>query len=101
MRPRTELQSLLEAILGSEEVYFQPPSTVRITYPAIIYKQDYAKTAFADNSPYKYDKRYQITVIDKNPDSLISDKIASLPQCSFDRHFTSDNLNHYVFNIYF
>lgn len=101
MRPRTDLQTLLEALLGSREVYFQPPATVKMKYPCIVYKRDTAYTDFADDVPYKYDKRYQITVIDKDPDSLIPDKIAALPMCLFDRHFTADNLNHDIFNIYF
>lgn len=101
MRPRTDLHNLLVAILGSGEVHFQPPASVKLIYPCIIYKRDAADTKFADNNPYAYEKRYQVTVIDKNPDSLIPDKIAALPKCLFDRHFTADNLNHDVFNIYF
>lgn len=101
MRPRTELHNLLVAILGSEEVYFQPPATVKLTYPCIIYKRNAADTKFANNKPYMHEKRYQVTVIDKDPDSPIPDKIAALPKCLFDRFFTADNLNHDVFNIYF
>ena len=101
MRPRTDLQTLLENILGSHSVYFQPPSTITMTYPCIVYRRDDAHTSYADNKPYGYDKRYQVTVIDKNPDSLIPDKVAMLPQCGFDRNFTVVNLNHDVFTLYF
>ncbi len=70
-------------------------------YPCIVYQQDYARTEFAGNMPYKYAKRYQITVIDVNPDSLIPDKIAMLQSALFDRHFTANNLHHSVFTLYF
>jgi hypothetical protein len=101
MGSRIELQTLLVSLLGSTDVYFQPPSTIQLTYPCIIYKRSDIKTKFANNSPYALKKEYTVTVIDKNPDSLIPDKVALLPECTFDRHFTADNLNHDVFTIYF
>ena len=90
---RMELQNLLEDTLGSTNVYFQPPETIRIQYPCIIYKLSNIRTKFADNLPYDFMKRYQLTVIDKNPDSVIPEKVALLPMCAFDRHFTAANLN--------
>lgn len=101
MAPRSQLQNLLKEILGSEYVYFQPPSNVQMQYPAILYHRDYAYTEFADNIPYRHCKRYMVTVVDANPDSLIPDKIAALPLCIFNRFYTADNLNHDVFNLYF
>lgn len=98
---RLQLQSLLEEILGSDNVYFQPPSTVQMTYPAIVYNRDQAVTNFADDKPYTNTKRYMVTIIDRNPDSVIPDKIAMLPLSTFNRHFTADMLNHDVYNIYF
>lgn len=101
MAPRLELQAILEDLLGSRNVYFQPPAAVTMKYPCIVYNRDSIDTKFADNNPYHHSKRYSITVIDRDPDTKISDKVASLPSCSFSTHFTSDNLNHDVFNLYF
>ena len=101
MGQRLQLQILLEEILGSREVYFQTPVNVQMKYPCIIYKLDDAETKFADNRPYLIDKRYQVTVIDRSPDSPIFDKITSLPTCSFERAYPADNLNHFVVNIFF
>lgn len=101
MAPRLQLQSLLEELLESPNVYFQPPTNVRMQYPCIVYERDKAATEFADNSPYRHTKRYQVTVIDPNPDSLIPDRIASLPMCLFERFYTVDNLNHDVYNLFF
>lgn len=98
---RVKLQLLLEQILGSEEVHFNPPSNVQMQYPSIVYSRDNAVTRFAGNAPYLYKKRYQVTVIDGNPDSDIPDKVAALPMCTFNRHFKADNLNHDVFTIFF
>lgn len=98
---RYELQAILEGILGSEEVYFQPPANVNMTYPAIVYQRDYAATQFADNSPYTRTQRYMVTCIDKNPDSLTPIKIAALPLSTFSRFYTKDNLNHDIYTLYF
>jgi hypothetical protein len=70
-------------------------------YPCILYKRDTADTAYADNKPYRYTQRYQVMVIDGDPDSSIRPKVAALPLSSFDRHYTADNLNHDVYNLFF
>lgn len=101
MAPRSELQTLLVSILGTENVYFQPPPTITLTYPCIIYQRSSLNTEYADNGPYKRRKRYQITVVDRDPDSEIPDKVAMLPLCSYDRFYTADNLNHDVYNLFF
>lgn len=101
MAQRLDLQELFVDLLGSDNVYFQPPPTVKMRYPCIIYKRDDINTDFANNEPYKHKKRYKITVIDANPDSNIHEKVAELPLCSYDRFYTADNLNHDVYNLFF
>jgi len=99
MGNRLDFQKVLEGVLGSHYVYFQPPSTDKMTYPCIVYNRSDIDTQFAGNRPYIHTKQYTVTVIDKNPDSLIPDKIAALPRCSFSTAFKIDQLNHDVFSI--
>lgn len=99
MATRQRLQEFLETFV--ENVYFQPPTNVRLKYPCIIYKRDFADTKFADDNPYNLTIRYMVTVIDQNPDSDIPSKVASMPMCLFNRFYTADNLNHDVYNLYF
>ena len=101
MSRRVELQTILENTLGSRNVYFQPPETVKMTYPCIVYSRNSVDATYANNSLYNHKIRYTVMLIDKNPDSLIVDKLLKLPLCSFDRHYAKDNLNHDVFNIYY
>lgn len=100
-KPRVELQALLESVLGSDQVYFQPPPNITMKYPCIVYKRDNASTEFAGDKPYIYTLRYQVTVIDQNPDSAIPGKVAALPMTIFNRTFAAGNLNHDVFVVYF
>lgn len=99
MASRTDLQVELESILGSSNVYFQPPSGFQMAYPAIVYERSDINTSFADDLPYTHTKEYRITVIDVDPDSVIPDAIAAMPRCVFERAFKSNQLNHDVFTI--
>lgn len=101
MGQRLELQALLTQILGSNNVYFQPPPTIEMHYPCIVYHRDYQLVNHADDNPYKKRWRYLVTVIDRDPDSEIPGKVSDLPMCSYDRFFTFHNLNHDVFKIFF
>lgn len=101
MSNRTNLQAMLERILGSRNVYYQPPETVKISYPAIVYMKDDIDSKYANDKKYLNTKRYEIIVIDKKPDNEAVDKILELPLSSFDRHYTSDNLHHDVITLYY
>lgn len=101
MERRIELQRLLEDVLDSRNVYFQPPESVKMSYPAIVYSRGGIDNTFANNTVYMQKLRYEITVIDEDPDSDIVGKVSKLPSCSFNRHFEKDNLNHDVFILYY
>lgn len=101
MAPRLELQAILEQVLGSRNVYFQPPSNIAMQYPCIVYQLDNARTEFAGNRPYVYTKKYQVTFIDRDPDNVIPDRIAHLETAVLVTHFTANNLHHSVFTLYF
>ena len=101
MASRLELQTLLENVLGSYNVYYQPPESLLIKYPAIVYSRDSIKTNYANDNVYTIVKSYEVIVIDKDPDSLIVDKVGAIPSCKFIRNYTVDNLNHDIFTIQF
>lgn len=98
---RLQLHDLLKSVLGSDHVYFQPPASVVMQYPAIVYQWDSNDTQYGDNFAYRSTRRYQITHISRDPDTPIPDKLAQLKLCSYDRFFVAENLNHYVFTLYF
>lgn len=107
MDRRLQLHTILCEILGCPETgekcraYFQPPSNTSMKYDCIRYSRAKIAPTFADNIPYQLRDRYQLTAIYKNPDSDLPRKIAALPLCSHERKYTSDNLHHDVFNLYY
>ena len=99
MGQRLDLHAIFKQIIPN--VYFQPPSNVNLVYPCIIYERSRMDIRHGNNNPYKHTKRYQVTVISRNPDDSYADEVARLPLCAHDTFFTADNLNHDVFTLYF
>ena len=101
MASRLDLHEILCGILGSRNVYFQPPESIKLEYDCIIYSRKNIDNVFADNSVYRQHDSYEVIIIYEDPDSEIPRKLSLLPMCSFDRHYISDNLNHDVFTLYY
>lgn len=101
MASRLDLHSKLEQLLGSKNVYYQPPESMKIEYPAIIYRKQDIDTKNADDSTYLKNRCYGVTIIDRLPDNRCIDKLLEWPMCSYDRHYTADNLNHDVLTLFF
>lgn len=99
MNNRQELQLALESILGSRNVYYQPPESVKLVYPAIVYTRTRIDTTPADDMNYIVRDVYSITFIHKNPDDDIVHEILTLPRCAHERKFESDNLHHDVYRL--
>ena len=102
MASRLKLQEELEEILGSRNVYFQPPESVKMKYDAIVYTLGDMRTNHADDRIYKLDKSYEITVISRNPDNDLAEKLLThFKHISFDRRFINDNLYHDTLTLYY
>lgn len=97
---RLELHEKFCEILGSRNAYFNPPESLKLQYPAIVYHRKPIDNTFANNGVYKQSQGYEVTVIDEDPEGLLAGKVSTLPTCRPTRHFTSDNLVHDVFELY-
>ena len=99
---RKELHKKFEEILGSDNVYFQPPENYKMKFPCIVYRLGSPRTIFADNLLYIRKRRYEVTFIGQDPVSPVTDLIhESFPYCRFDRRIVSDNKYHDVFTIFY
>ena len=101
MASRLELHEELCTLLGTRNVYFQPPSSVKMKYPAIVYSLDALENRHANDDIYTTDVRYSLTYIDANPESSTVTKLLKLQHCRFNRFYTADNLNHYNYTLYY
>lgn len=101
---RLLLSEQLHDLLGSNEVYFQGPGQkVRMTYPAILYNRASSVRRPADNKAgYLSRDGYQVTIIALDPTFDLGLNFAeNFDYCSFDRWYTADGLNHWVYMLYF
>lgn len=101
MKTRLELQTKLEELLGSKNVYYQPPESLKMNYPAIRYNKETIEKTSANNNPYLLHNKYQIIVIDRKPDNPVIEKLLRLPMCSHERPYTSNNLYHDILTLYY
>lgn len=99
MAPRLELQTLLESL--TPHVYFQPPPKEKMQYPCIMYERSGTSAEHADNELYRHAAQYQVTVVDQDPDTEIKDMVERLRYSAFDRFYAAENLNHFVFTLFF
>lgn len=98
---REELQELLQKTIDSENVYFQPPASIQIKYPCVVYELEDLTPVFADDLTYLLHDSYQITFMTHDPDDWRIKKLAELPMIRFSRYFAADNINHYVYIMYY
>ena len=75
MRSRIELDDILRAILGSENVYFDAPEDEVMSYPAIRYSLGPINNIYANDAVYMQRRTYNLVVIDEDPDSEIALKV--------------------------
>ena len=101
MANRLELHSLLEELLGSKNVYYKPPESIKMQYPAIKYSKKDISSTYANNAKYSMRDCYELIVISRLPDDPVIKKLLALPYCSYDRPYVADNLNHDVLIIYY
>lgn len=96
---RTTLQKILESIPGVCGVYYQPPESLKLKYPAIIYSRASIGNTHADNAVYRQDISYELIVVEHDPEGAVTNAVSRLPMCRHSRHYVSDGLNHDVFII--
>lgn len=99
---RLELQQKFEDILGTRNVYFQPPETMKLQYPCILYFKTNVPVSYANDSVYKYKQGYTVTYVDKDPDAEMPFTILkSFKYCRIDSFYKSEGLNHTKLTIYY
>ncbi len=94
-----EIKKRLDTIC--DRVYFQPPSNTKMEYPCILYSRDRIDNTHGNNHVYNQNHRYQVIVLDEDPDSKITEELSKFDKCRFERRYVSDNVYHDVFTLYY
>lgn len=97
-KSRNELSDILHRFCAN--VYYQPPSGYKISYPCIVYELDRPDVIYANNEKYRMYDQYSLKYITRNPDDLTRNEIIKLRLCSAEKPYVAENLYHYPFRIY-
>lgn len=100
-KTRLDLHEFLCEKIHSRNVYFRPPESIKMKYPAIKYDLAKMDNRNANNSPYIKSRGYEIILIDNDPDSELVDVFTDISLCTFERNYTADGLNHWVFTLFY
>lgn len=101
MASRADLNDTLEKLLGNENVYYDPPESVNMRYPAIRYTLENYNVKHANNTKYTLNPAYQLILIDRDPDSkYVNDLYTQYLYISLVRKYTANGLHHWVFRLY-
>ena len=100
MSNRIELHS--ELIQFSANVYFQPPSDIRLKYPCIVYNKVTLAVEHANNKIYKNMQEYLITVMSTDPDYDVAEQITlHFPYASLGNVSVIEGLNQTTVTLYY
>ena len=96
-----ELQTVFEELLGSRNVYYNPPESVQMSYDAIVFRRSGINNTFASDSVYvQLPSTFEVTVITQDPDAPIIEKVSKLPRCRFTTSYVADGLYHNRFTLH-
>jgi hypothetical protein len=101
MDRRLELHDELLSIF-KKNVYYQPPESIKLSYPCFLYELSGGKKEQANDTMYLFTRRYDCTYITRNPDhEFIEILLKHFKYISYDRRYVSNNLYHDTFTIYY
>lgn len=90
--------SILKEIVGNN-VYFNPPSNLKIQYPCVAYSINDILNKNADDEVYKQNIKYDCTLITKNVNDPLLKDLSKINTFRYSRHYVVDGLHHYAFLI--
>ena len=94
---RIKLHNILKTFC--ENVYYEAPSS-GMKYPCIKYKLVRPYINKADDKNYKREDIYECVYITQDVLDENFDKFLEIDHCSFKNTFISDDLHHFVYEIY-
>lgn len=98
---RVKLHHVLEDIISSRHVYFQPPESVKLEYPCIVYNLAKVPVQHADNTVYLMNPKYVIRYISKGPDDRTKLLLVQSLGVPIIQTYAQNGLYHYIYELYY
>lgn len=96
---RTEFDKWLRKILGSNNVYFQPPESKKLEFPCIVYNISSHDVDYADDKIYQLRHKYVVRYVayPKDFDGPMKENLARELNVPIQQIYAQDGLYHCVF----
>lgn len=95
-----EARAILSKIVGHDRVYFQPPESIKMAYPAVVFHLSDLAATRGSNTVFSMRDRYTVTVMDKQPFPEYLYDLQRVPYTSLDTTYRVNGLNHFVYTMY-
>ena len=99
MLKRVDIQEKFKFLLGSNNVYYQPPANLKMKYPAIVYSLDGLDVKRFDNARLINKNCFSVTHIYRNEsENLVETMLKNFEYISFDNRSIVDGIynDHYT-----
>lgn len=101
MLKRVDIQEKFKFLLGSNNVYYQPPANLKMKYPAIVYSLDGLDVKHFDNTRLINKTCFSVTHIYRNEnENLVETMLKNFEYISFDNRSIVDGIYNDHFTIY-
>lgn len=100
---RIQLHEKLCSILGSRNVYYDPPENVKMQYDCIVYSLSQVNQVYANNFTYANSPGYLLTIVTRTPEAqtrIVEELMKTFSYVGWDRAYVIDHLHHAVVSIY-
>ena len=101
MLKRVDIQEKFKFLLGSNNVYYQPPANLKMKYPAIVYSLDGLDVKRFDNTKLINKNCFSVTHIYRNEsENLVETMLKNFEYISFDNRSIVDGIYNDHYTIY-
>ena len=101
MLKRVDIQDKFKFLLGSNNVYYQPPANLKMKYPAIVYSLDGLDVKRFDNTRLINKNCFSVTHIYRNEsENLVETMLKNFEYISFDNRSIVDGIYNDHYTIY-
>lgn len=99
-----DLRDILYTIHNTENVYYDPPTSIQMKFPCFRFTMNNTNVTYADNFTYLRKPRWTVTYITRDVEDiepLIKDMFDNFKYLVQETQFKAENLQHVVFNLYY
>lgn len=100
---RIDLHNMIKSLTPTGwNIYFQPPESIKLSFPCIIYGRGEIDAKYADDKMYVGKRAYNVQIISRDPECTLAETLMmNISGCKSTGLSVIDNLYHDNLTIYY